>query len=322
MALVFGLDSGGTKTLAALADREGNLIALASGPGLDPTAPADWRAELGMIFGRLPPGDIRAAAFGFPYHDEVPHHTRAQAEAAQALLPGCETLVQNDTRIAFDGAMAGAAGVLVLAGTGSMGWASRNGAADPHIRVGGWGDAFGDEGSAFWIGREALALASQSLDGRRPVRDFAENLLSLLGLRADMLIDWVYGAENRRAAIAAVAAKVSALAEDGDEQARRLLKDAGAQLAAHAAAAWDRAGGEGAPRWSYAGGVMHSGIVRERIAELLGAGPVAPVLPPVGGALWRAAELAGWPRDDGWTQRLAVALTEKINRWEQREKHA
>lgn len=318
MALVFGLDSGGTKTLAALADENGSVLALQSGPGLDPTAASDWRADLRALFRTLPCGEIRAAAFGFPYHDEVPRHTAAQIEAARALVPG-EPLVRNDTRIAFDGAMAGAPGVLVLAGTGSMAWASRNGADDPHIRVGGWGDAFGDEGSAFWIGREALGLVSRSLDGRDDAPAFTDGLLALLDVRAEALIDWVYRAENRRAAIAGVSALVSKLAESGDGHARILLEGAAGQLAAHASAAWAQAGGEGAPRWSYAGGVMRSRIVRERIAERLGAPPLEPVLPPVGGALWRAAERAGWDRSRAWTERLAASLAEKINQREHRE---
>ena len=71
----------------------------------------------------------------------------------------------NDVEAAFVGAFAGRPGVLLLAGTGSMAWGSDG---TRQVRTGGWGEGFGDEGSAYWIGRRALGLASQALDGGTP----------------------------------------------------------------------------------------------------------------------------------------------------------
>ncbi len=103
-------------------------------------------------------GPVDAAVLGLPYFSEVPAISARQSAVAVAAL-GAGACVMNDVAVAFEGALGGDEGVLVLAGTGSMGWA--RGPAGV-VRVGGWGDVFGDEGSAFWIGREALALVSRA----------------------------------------------------------------------------------------------------------------------------------------------------------------
>jgi predicted NBD/HSP70 family sugar kinase len=62
--------------------------------------------------------------------------------------------VISDVEAAFLGALGGGAGILLLAGTGSM--ALGRDARGRWARAGGWGPLLGDDGSAFWIGREWL----------------------------------------------------------------------------------------------------------------------------------------------------------------------
>jgi N-acetylglucosamine kinase-like BadF-type ATPase len=62
--------------------------------------------------------------------------------------------VISDVEAAYLGALGGDTGVLLLAGTGSM--ALGRDARGQWSRAGGWGPLLGDEGSAFWIGREWL----------------------------------------------------------------------------------------------------------------------------------------------------------------------
>ena len=306
MSRVLGLDSGGTKTLVAVADRSGTVVALHRGAGLDPSADPHWPQALKELLGHST-ADVEASVLGLPFHDEVRRYSDEQRAVAQAVLPG-NTLVQNDVRIAFDGAMAGAAGVLALAGTGSMAWASLNRPQSPHVRVGGWGDAFGDEGSAFWIGREALALASRHLDGRAVAPDLCDALLSALSLKPDELIGWCYAVANRRTAFADLAVIVSSLAEAGDTNAETILQGAADHLSAHITAAWHQTTPDLPLLWSYAGGVFSNASVLKRITGNVGCDPTLPRLPPVGGALLRAADLAGWAIDDAWVDRLSASL--------------
>lgn len=313
MSYVLGLDSGGTKTLIALAKRTGVVCEVIWGDSLDPTAARDWPALMATQLGAatLGRGAPQAVAFGLSFHDEIESFTRRQEETAAALLPDSLVVVENDVRIAFDGAFATGGGVLMLAGTGSMVWASRNGSDDPHYRIGGWGEAFGDEGSACWIGRESLSIASQGLDGRLPAAiDFAQGLLDGLSIGRDRLIDWVYSLENQRTAIAGVAKITAALAASGFAVAEHILDRACDHLAAHMFAAerlLSRPDGA-RPPWSYAGGVFSNTTILQGVTRRVGTDPVEPLLPPIGGAVLRAAQLAGWTVDAAFIERVQMSL--------------
>ncbi|OSQ36388.1 N-acetylglucosamine kinase [Thalassospira mesophila] len=309
MAFVLALDAGGTKTLMAMANEQGAVTMLRSGPSLDPTSGADW-PELfcQMVKPALDQQALQAAVMGMPFHDELKALSQEQDIVAAQALP-CPVLVQNDVRVAFDGAFAGTGGVLVLAGTGSMAWASLNKTGDPHFRIGGWGDSFGDEGSAYWIGRESLALVGRGLDCRNETKTFAHRVLAEMSLRPDELIDWVYAQKNRRSAIAAIARITGRLAEAGDKDAQVILGRACDCLVEHANAAARLLGTADAPmRWSYAGGVFENACVLNGVRDRIGSEPHIPVLPPIGGALLRAAQLAGWRADDTFIEGLSMSL--------------
>jgi glucosamine kinase len=249
-----------------------------------------------------------AAVLGLPLHGELAECSMAQRDTAERALP-CPVTVENDVRIAFDGAFTGeSAGVLILAGTGSMAWASRNDAGAEHLRVGGWGDVFGDEGSAYWIGAQALVTASRTLDGRAHAHTLTQALLDQLKLAPEQLADWVYAVPHRRASIAALARHVSEWAHTGDPAAVAILHRATEHLAEHITTAWRLIGLQGAPVWSYAGGVFSNPSIAGQLGAHLCTAPRAPRLPPIGGALWRAAQKAGWNPDNHWIDNLSASL--------------
>lgn len=314
MDLLFGLDSGGTKTLAAIADGSGAVLRVAAAGSLDPLAVPDWRGRLDRLVEELTEGlkmPIGAAVLGLPFHGEIAEVSQAQDEAAKGLFD-CPSIVENDVRIAFDGAFAGGGGVLVLSGTGSMAWASQGGPDAVHVRTGGWGDLIGDEGSAYWIGRKALAHVSHSIDGRAPWDELSSGLLNRIGTRAEDLMGWLYRQENPRRAIAGLALHVAALAEARVPVAVSLMQEAADCLAIAAQAAWRQLATDAPPRWSFAGGVMHSTVLRTHLAERLGTTPADACLPPVGGALLRAAQVCGVSADSAWVTRLSKQLDAKM----------
>ncbi|MEO6298854.1 MAG: BadF/BadG/BcrA/BcrD ATPase family protein [Paracoccaceae bacterium] len=305
MTLVFGLDSGGTKTTLALADRLGRVLYMDIGPGLSPTQAPDWESRLAQMIVPLPLPVVAAAVLGLPFHGEVAEHTAAQLVAVDRLF-GQRGLVQNDVQTAFEGAFAGQAGVLILAGTGSMAWA---GDGVRQLRVGGWGDLIGDEGSAYWIGARAVQYLSQCLDHRRDDPAFADAMLAALGLTVDRLSDWAYGQADRRRETAGLAKAVTAQALSGNRTAQEITDGAADALALHVTTAWRLLDRAGDPVWSFGGGVFQADIMLDKVQNRIGTPPLVPRLPPVGGALLQAARTAGWAVGEDWIDTLASSLT-------------
>ncbi len=303
---VLGLDSGGSKTIAVVVDRSGAVVDIGFGAGLDPTADDAWETRLRALLAPLMPVDM--AVLGLPFHGEMAAVSARQTALTKDLL-GPQALVMNDVAVAFEAALGGEDGVLILAGTGSMAWAR---GSKGTTRSGGWGDAFGDEGSAYWIGREALALVSCHLDGRKSCESFACSLLAALGIGPDDLIDFAYTGDSPRAKIASAARHVSDLAALGNTQALGLMQEAALHLAALGHAAARTCAAVTPLRWSFAGGVFNDATVTRTVAAQMGALPVPARFPPVGGAVLVAARQAGWTVDDAFTHRLNLSLLSHI----------
>src|SRR5690606_5383094 len=109
------------------------------------------------------PGPVAAlcaglAGVGNRAEREVVERTLASARLAERVC------VISDGETALYGAFAGGPGILLIAGTGSVGYArGEDGRVE---RCGGWGMLVGDEGSGFGLGRAGLRAALRSADGR------------------------------------------------------------------------------------------------------------------------------------------------------------
>jgi glucosamine kinase len=311
MAAILAIDGGGSKTILATANRDGELGVWLHGLGVNPVDNPGWRDNLAALFEAA--GDRKSSAgfavLALPAFGEVQSVSTLQEQAVAHLL-GCPHALVNDVDAAHAGAFAGGPGVLVLAGTGSMTWARDE--FGNSLRVGGWGDAFGDEGSAHWIGREAIARVSRAIDGRLEAPALVDAVFSFLRLDSamlqDALLQWHIGLVHQRSQIAAVATVVDRLAATGDPVAMGILDEAVDHLAAHVEAAWHRMSTISPGPWSYAGGVFASPRVLARLAARLGREPLPPRLPPIGGALLRAARDLDWPVDEAWIRRLGASI--------------
>ena len=174
---MLGIDAGGTKTVALLADAEGTVV-------------GEGRA-----------GGANLQAHGELEVEKILHHVidvamegRSELPAAVCLgLAGVDregdgqvirgimrrlgfrehTLIVNDALIALvagvplrEGNTTVSQGVVLISGTGSIAYGvNRQGLA---ARAGGWGTSLGDEGSGYWIGRRALKAVARATDGRGP----------------------------------------------------------------------------------------------------------------------------------------------------------
>jgi len=304
--LVLGVDGGGSKTLLFVADREGSVIHAAIAHGSNPVDNADWRGEFAQLARGAAPyaGRIAAGVIGVGSYRESPTVDAKVSGTLTALFPFAID-IENDVYLAHDAAFLGEPGVLLLAGTGSM--VVARGADGTLHRVGGWGHLFGDEGSAFWIGREALSLATRTLDGRANSHTLTAAIVAELVPAGSMgtvgILDWAARLSHPRSSIAALSRVVARCAENGDADALALIKRSADFLAEHVQSGRRVSGLADDGAWSLLGGLASNHLMRNQLVVRLG--PLtSPKLPPCGGALWRAARKARWTIEPCWLDRV------------------
>lgn len=260
------------------------------------------------------PGEVDFAFCALPTYGESSEDLAALDAAPRSALGHDRYRCDNDTVAGWAGSLGAADGINVVSGTGSITYGERRGA---RARVGGWGEMFGDEGSGYWIGVRGLHAFARRSDGRLPAGPLLGLLREHLGLAADL--DLVTLVLNRwgssRQQVAALAPVVVAAARAGDDEAARVLQDAGAELAVLVDTTRRRLGfrdDETVPV-SWSGGVFGSPEVREAFTRRLGAlhggyDLRQPLYPPVVGAALYAARLAGTPLEEGALARLRADL--------------
>jgi glucosamine kinase len=134
----------------------------------------------------------------------------------------------NDAELVL-GALDGAAGVALIAGTGSIALGrDRHGAT---ARVGGWGHVLGDEGSGYDIGRMGLQAATRAADGRGSQTTLLALIMRRWHLQSPSdMIGQVYPARGT-ARIAQLSTLVFDAAQAGDRVARRIVARAADEIA-------------------------------------------------------------------------------------------
>ncbi len=313
--LYLGIDAGGSGTRGVLAAADGTVLARA---GAGPSGSVGGAAGLRLLRGALrellgslaPHVDRDSCVLHLGLRGLSIAGRREAALAAIAVhLPHARVVVTNDAAIALDGALAGGPGVVVLAGTGSIALAKR--ADGKELRAGGFGYLVGDEGSGFWLGREAIAASLRAIDGRGPPTLLTELLRSATG--GTDLVPWTYRHRQPVPRIAALAPLVAEAATAGDAIALELLRRAAAELASLAVAVTTRAWRESPPESlliARCGGVWDAGpvLIEAFDAALPSGSSVAPRLPPVGGAVLRALSADGIRLTDPLIEALAASL--------------
>src|SRR5215472_12149948 len=176
-----GIDGGGSKTAFLLVDEYYNEIChLNSGPSNHLSVGNEAaRQSLAKGISQLTerPDIICAGFAGAGRTDSINFYK----EVLHSLVPEAQVIIESDAFISSIGAIGIDPGILLIAGTGSIVIGRDKERA--MFRVGGWGPYFGDEGSGFWIGREAIRAALRSVDAQGPA-EFAERIAAQLGLKS------------------------------------------------------------------------------------------------------------------------------------------
>lgn len=162
--LFLGIDGGGSRCRARIRHLDGRLLGEAVGGASNIYQDFDGAiatiistaAEAAAIAG-VPAGELHA---GLGLAGIVTSVGVERIEAAR--LPFASVTADNDAYAACMGAFSGGDGGIVIAGTGSIGFALVGG--ERHM-VGGWGFQLGDHGSGAWVGHHAVRRAALAIDG-------------------------------------------------------------------------------------------------------------------------------------------------------------
>lgn len=282
MTWYIGIDGGGTKTALAIAAADGVPVhSITCGGcsyqelGVENTVAliAGGVRQLLDKTGALP-GQCGGCCIGLPCYGEDQAMDRLILRRLTEVLSPIPLLVVNDSVVGWAGSLGCRPGIHLVAGTGSIAFGRDDGGHT--ARCGGWTEFFGDEGSCYWVGREAMSLFSKQADGRLPRGPLYELVREGLSLTGDfafigrVLTDLA----PHRDRVAAFQRYALAAADAGDASARALYVRAADELAALAAGVkaqliWRE---EDVPV-SYFGGLFHAGDwvlvpLREKLSAL------------------------------------------------------
>jgi N-acetylglucosamine kinase-like BadF-type ATPase len=255
-----GIDGGGSKTAFLLVDEYYNEVChLHSGPSNHLSVGAQAaRESITDGVSRLTerPNIVCAGFAGAGRPDSVAFYK----EVLQSLLPGAQIIIESDAFIASIGAIGIDPGILLIAGTGSIVIGREKDRT--MFRVGGWGPYFGDEGSGFWIGREAIRAGLRSIDVQAPT-EFTERVAARLGVKSvsDVVGAWA-GGKLGVPEIAGLFPEV--VSTYPAEPAKQILTEAAAHLRSLVEIASKRTGVEDC-RKSLSGSVACHPVMRELI---------------------------------------------------------
>jgi glucosamine kinase len=198
-SLFLGVDGGGTRCRARLCNARGEML----GEGV--AGPANIRFGVAQSFDAV----LKAARQCFQKaglaHDQLKNTTACLGLAgatepvylAAALSfrhPFRTIIITTDAQAACAGAHGTGDGGIIIAGTGSIGWAQLGG---HQHRVGGWGFPVSDEGSGAWLGCEALRRVLWAHDGRLEWSPLLRTIFATFERDAHSIVRWMKMATPR-----------------------------------------------------------------------------------------------------------------------------
>ncbi len=235
--LVVGIDGGGTATRAVILDRHLRVLAEGKAGPSNPlrvgiaSASSAVRDAVDQACSQLAihRDDIVAAAVGLAGVRRKDIRDRMREKLRECLKEIRLIELFTDGDIALYGATDGNAGLVVIAGTGSI-CCGRN-TQGHHVCAGGWGPIVGDEGGAAWIARKALQAVAQAADGRAEKTALTAAALNYFKVALpEDLSTAIYAPTMTNDRLAGFGRQVMRVAQAGDKVAREILRQAGQQL--------------------------------------------------------------------------------------------
>ncbi len=216
---IIGIDGGGTSTQGAIADLELNIIAEAQvggtnyhNIGLELT---EKRLEA-LLLELLEAAGIGVELLSGICIGGAGIDCEADRQAILSLFRSIgwkgPLVAVNDSVTALAGGNSGLEGMVLISGTGSIGFANYGGNM---VRCGGWGQLIDDVGSGYYLGISALKGIMEAYDGRREKTQLWEPIAKHLAIgQEEDLIHFLYHPQTGKEKIAELAPYVIQLAKE------------------------------------------------------------------------------------------------------------
>ncbi|MBG6184940.1 N-acetylglucosamine kinase-like BadF-type ATPase [Arthrobacter sp. CAN_A214] len=226
--IVIGLDIGGSKTrgirIVNSTVTDDRVAASANIQNVSVHVAASNLAGLLTALGADKAGHIYVGAGGADTDKDQEELRRLIAPYA----PDATVTIVHDTRLILAGGGM-ETGIAVIAGTGSAAWGIT--ADGTEARAGGWGYLLGDEGSGYWLGREAVRHSLRRANLGLPSDGLTTALLARCDLGSPEELIRLFHGDTDRTYWADKAWAVFDCADSGHAASQRLIKQAGEDLA-------------------------------------------------------------------------------------------
>ncbi len=292
--MVVGVDIGGSKSHGVRVGPDGEVLAerVVGSANIESVTLAQADAALDKLFDALGRHGIDVVCAGSAGIN-TPDQEAWLSGMISRRAPGAKVIIAHDTRLIlatpeFD------TGIAVICGTGSVAW-GRNEAGDT-ARAGGWGYLLGDEGSGYWVTREAVRHALSRADRGLAADPLTDAVAAACGVGAAYEVLAKFYAEPVRREWAGRSHVVFDLARQGDEAAARIVADTAAAIVGQIAAVASQLDLTG-PVALGGGLIVHQPLLQDAVRDGLAQRGITGVEPltrePVFGAVYLARKALG-----------------------------
>jgi N-acetylmuramic acid 6-phosphate etherase len=260
--LLLGVDGGGSKTIALLAQENGQVIGRGQAGSSNCNIVGHQAAQVALCHAidaafadaGQPTRPVTVACLGLAGTDRPEGRTWVKVWVSDKHIAN-RILAVNDAQLVLAAGTPSGWGIAVVSGTGSIIFGRT--ADGRTARAGGWGHMIGDEGSGYAIGVAALRAIVQAADGRGLPTLLTEAVLRQWSVNSVFdLVNRVYQQDVPQAELAGLARLVLDAAAQGDDVSVEIARQAGNELGRGVLAVARALQWEGAIPCALAGGVL------------------------------------------------------------------
>lgn len=316
--LYIGIDGGGTKTAFKIVDKNGNTLAKEISSTIhikQDTAENIRNIIISSVDNMLNSinakrEDIKHIFTGIPAYGEFSEIPGVFNPIFEELVGNGNFTCNNDAVAGWAGSQAANPGVNMVFGTGSIAFGMDY--KGNEARSSGWGPYCGDQGSGYWLGREAIKLFGRQSDGRTEKSYLYDLMKEKFTLENDVdFISVILELNDNRTEIAKLSRVLSEAALKGDKEAIKIFNLAAEEAIDCINAVIKKLDFEDEETIyiSYSGGVFNVGeLITKPIEDVLlkdkRIKKIGPILDPVSGAALMALKNGGVVINDAIIENL------------------